>query len=565
MTSKSKLRLKAKSAAISEGPSRAPARSMLRAVGLSDEDMEKPFVALANLASDVTPCNVHLTRIADKVKSGIWEANAVPFMFGTITVSDGISMGTDGMKASLVSREVIADSIETVTFAEGMDALIVVAACDKNMPGAMMAMARLNVPSIFVYGGAILPGNYKGNDINIQDMYEAVGTYSQGDISLDELIDMERVACPGEGACSGMFTANTMASAIEAIGMSLPGTSSIPAVDRRNEAIARQAGTFLYSMLDSDIKPRDIMTRDAFENAITVILAMGGSTNSVLHLLAIAHEAGVKLEIEDFDRLSRTTPYLTNLRPSGRYVMSDLDKVGGVPVVMKQLLNAGLLHGDSITVNGKTVGENLSGITSETDGEIVRSKDKPRSPTGGLVILKGNLAPDGAVLKVSGTKTLKHEGPVKVFDGERSAFEGVTKGQIKDGDVLIIRYEGPKGGPGMQEMLAVTGAIMGQGLGSSTLLITDGRFSGATHGPMIGHVAPEAAVGGPISLLEDGDIVILDVDKRSLNVNLSEEVLADRRSRWIARKQNYAGGVMGKYAKLVSSASLGAVTSEFSG
>ena len=563
MTSKSKLKLKAKSAAISEGPSRAPARSMLRAVGLSDEDMEKPFVALANLASDVTPCNVHLTRLADKVKSGIWEANAVPFMFGTITVSDGISMGTDGMKASLVSREVIADSIETVTFAEGMDGLIVVAACDKNMPGAMMAMARLNRPSIFVYGGAILPGNYKGNDINIQDMYEAVGTYSQGDISLDELIGMERVACPGEGACSGMFTANTMASAIEAMGMSLPGTSSIPAVDRRNEAIARQAGTFLYSMLDKNIKPRDIMTRDAFENAIRVVLAMGGSTNSVLHLLAIAHEAGVELKIDDFDMLSRTTPYLTNLRPSGRYVMPDLDKVGGVPVVMKQLLNAGLLHGDAMTVNGETVAENLSSITSDTDGEIVRSIDKPRSPTGGLVILKGNLAPDGAVLKVSGTKTLKHEGPVKVFDGERDAFDGVTKGQIKDGDVLVIRYEGPKGGPGMQEMLAVTGAIMGQGLGSSTLLITDGRFSGATHGPMIGHVAPEAAVGGPISLLEDGDIVKLDVDERSLNVNLSEEILADRKSKWKARQQNYAGGVMGKYAKLVSSASLGAVTSEF--
>ena len=564
MTSKSKLKLKAKSAAISEGPSRAPARSMLRAVGLSDEDMEKPFVALANLASDVTPCNVHLTRLADKVKSGIWEANAVPFMFGTITVSDGISMGTDGMKASLVSREVIADSIETVTFAEGMDGLIVVAACDKNMPGAMMAMARLNRPSLFVYGGAILPGNYKGNDINIQDMYEAVGTYSQGDISLDELIDMERVACPGEGACSGMFTANTMASAIEAMGMSLPGTSSIPAVDRRNEAIARQAGAFLYSMLDKNIKPRDIMTRDAFENAIRVVLAMGGSTNSVLHLLAIAHEAGVELQIDDFDKLSRTTPYLTNLRPSGRYVMSDLDRVGGVPVVMKQLLNAGLLHGDAITVNGKTISENLSAITSDTDGEIVRSIDKPRSPTGGLVILKGNLAPEGAVLKVSGTKTLKHEGPVKVFDGERSAFEGVTKGQIKDGDVVVIRYEGPKGGPGMQEMLAVTGAIMGQGLGSSTLLITDGRFSGATHGPMIGHVAPEAAVGGPISLLEDGDIVKLDVDQRSLNVNLSEEVLLNRQSNWKARQQNYAGGVMGKYAKLVSSASLGAVTSEFS-
>ena len=563
MTSKSKLKLKAKSAAISEGPSRAPARSMLRAVGLSDEDLEKPLVALANLASDVTPCNVHLTRLADKVKSGIWEANAVPFMFGTITVSDGISMGTDGMKASLVSREVIADAIETVTFAEGMDGLIVVAACDKNMPGAMMAMARLNRPSLFVYGGAILPGNYKGNDINIQDMYEAVGTYSQGDISLDELIDMERVACPGEGACSGMFTANTMASAIEAMGMSLPGTSSIPAVDRRNEAIARQAGAFLYSMLDKNIKPRDIMTRDAFENAIRVVLAMGGSTNSVLHLLAIAHEAGVELQIDDFDKLSRTTPYLTNLRPSGRYVMSDLDKVGGVPVVMKQLLNAGLLHGDAITVNGKTIAENLSEITSDTDGEIVRSIDKPRSPTGGLVILKGNLAPEGAVLKVSGTKTLKHEGPVKVFDGERSAFEGVTKGQIKDGDVVVIRYEGPKGGPGMQEMLAVTGAIMGQGLGSSTLLITDGRFSGATHGPMIGHVAPEAAVGGPISLLEDGDIVKLDVEQRSLNVNLSEEVLLNRQSNWKARQQNYAGGVMGKYAKLVSSASLGAVTSEF--
>jgi len=427
----------------------------------------------------------------------------------------------------------------------------------------MMAMARLNRPSIFVYGGAILPGNYKGKDINIQDMYEAVGTYSQGDISLDELIDMERVACPGEGACSGMFTANTMASAIEAIGMSLPGTSSIPAVDRRNEAIARQAGAFLYSMLDKNIKPRDIMTRDAFENAIRVVLAMGGSTNSVLHLLAIAHEAGVELKIDDFDKLSRTTPYLTNLRPSGRYVMSDLDKVGGVPVVMKQLLNAGLLHGDAITVNGKTIAENLSAITSDADGEIVRSIDKPRSPTGGLVILKGNLAPDGAVLKVSGTKTLKHEGPVKVFDGERAAFEGVTKGQIKDGDVVVIRYEGPKGGPGMQEMLAVTGAIMGQGLGSSTLLITDGRFSGATHGPMIGHVAPEAAVGGPISLLENGDIVKLDVDERSLNVNLSEEVLLDRKANWKARQQNYTGGVMGKYAKLVSSASLGAVTSEF--
>ena len=551
------------SSRITEPKSQGASQAMLYGTGMTEEDMSKAQVGISSIWYEGNTCNMHLLELAEKVKEGVASAGLVGMRFNTVGVSDGISMGTEGLKASLVSREVIADSIETVTFAEGMDGLIVVAACDKNMPGAMMAMARLNRPAIFVYGGAILPGNYKGNDINIQDMYEAVGTYSQGDITLDELIGMERVACPGEGACSGMFTANTMASAIEAMGMSLPGTSSIPAVDRRNETTARQAGSFLYSMLDKDIKPRDIMTREAFENAIRVVLAMGGSTNSVLHLLAIAHEAGVSLEIDDFDKLSRTTPYLTNLRPSGRYVMSDLDKVGGVPAVMKQLLNAGLLHGDALTVNGKTIEENLSGIESGTDGEIVRSIDKPRSPTGGLVILKGNLAPEGAVLKVSGTKTLKHEGPVKVFDGERAAFEGVTKGQIKDGDVVVIRYEGPKGGPGMQEMLAVTGAIMGQGLGATTLLLTDGRFSGATHGPMIGHVAPEAAVGGPISLLENGDIVKLDVDERSLNVNLSEEVLSDRKSRWKAPNQNYAGGVMGKYAKLVSSASLGAVTSEF--
>ena len=560
MATELKSRLKQKSHVVSDGPDRAPARSMLRAVGLKDEDMDKPFVAVANLASDVTPCNVHLDRLARKVKEGVWAANSVPFLFGTITVSDGISMGTEGMKASLVSREVIADSIETVAFAESMDGLIVVAACDKNMPGALMAMARLNIPSVFMYGGAILPGNYRGEDVNIQDMFEAVGAYSQGKMSLDDLLEMERVACPGEGACAGMFTANTMAAAIEGLGMSAPGAAAIPAVDPRNEDIAIGTGNTLRRLLENDIKPRDIMTRQAFENAIAVVLAMGGSTNAVLHLLAIAHEARVPLEIDDFDRLSRRTPYLTDLRPAGRYVMSDVGKAGGVPVVMNELLKAGLLHGDALTVTGATVAENLEAFHEEPDSRVIYPVSSPRSPTGGLVILKGNLAPDGAVMKVSGTKHLAHEGPARVFDGERAAFNAVTAGEIKDGEVVIIRYEGPKGGPGMQEMLAVTGAIIGQGLGDSVMLLTDGRFSGATHGPMIGHVAPEAAVGGPIGLLRDGDIVVLNVDGRDLSVRLSDDELAGRRREWSPPPPNYDSGVMAKYAKLVSSASVGAVT-----
>ena len=560
MTTETKLNLKRKSHVVTDGPSRAPARSMLRAVGLKDEDMDKPFVGVANLASDVTPCNVHLDRFARKVKQGLWDAGSVPFMFGTITISDGISMGTEGMKASLVSREVIADSIETVTFGESMDGLVVVAACDKNMPGAMMAMARLNVPSLFVYGGAILPGNYLGKDINIQDMYEAVGAYSQGDLTLDELIAMECVACPGEGACSGMFTANTMSSAIEAMGMSIPGAASIPAVDPRNEDVALQAGAVLYNLLERDIKPRDIMTREAFENAITVVLAMGGSTNAVLHLLAIAYEAQVPLDIDDFDKLSRRTPYLTDLRPGGRFVMSDVDKAGGVPVVMNELLKGGLLHGDVMTVTGKTLAENLSAFDTQPDAKVMHPISSPRSPTGGLVILKGNLAPEGAVMKVAGTKHLSHEGPARVFDGERACFEAVTQGRIKPGDVVVIRYEGPKGGPGMQEMLAVTGAIMGQGLGDDVLLLTDGRFSGATHGPMIGHVAPEAAVGGAIGLIRDGDTVVLDVETRDLSVRLSDAELEERRQAWQPRDNGYDTGVMAKYAKLVSSASKGAVT-----
>ena len=555
--------LKKMSAAISVGPDRAPARAMLRAVGLRDDDMDKPFVGVANLASDVTPCNVHLTRIAERVKDGVWSTDAVPFMFGTITISDGISMGTEGMKASLVSREVIADSIETVCFGESMDGLIAVAACDKNMPGCIMSMARLNIPSIFVYGGAILPGSFNGKNINIQDMYEAVGSWSRGELSERDLIGMEKVACPGEGACSGMFTANTMSSAIEAMGMSLPGAAAIPAVDRRGEGVAYDAGRALYQLLERDIKPRDIITKESLENAMMVVLSMGGSTNAVLHIIAIAHEANVDVGMDDFDRLSRKTPYITDLRPGGQYVMSDVDRAGGVQVVMKELLDAGLLHGDCITVTGKSMAENLSEMDiREPDGRVIYPISAPRSKTGGLVILKGNLAPDGAVMKVAGMKRLAHEGPAKVFDGERACFEAVTKGEIEPGDVLVIRYEGPKGGPGMQEMLAVTGAIMGQGdLSSNVLLITDGRFSGATRGPMIGHVAPEAVVGGTIALVENGDLIRMNVETRELAVLVSDHELERRRKNWRPPSHPYERGVMAKYARLVGSAADGAVTS----
>ena len=559
--SQNHLNLKKKSRVVTEGPSRAPARSMLRAVGLKDEDMSKPFVAVANLSSDVTPCNVHLNRLAEKVKSGLKDENSVPFLFGTITISDGISMGTEGMKVSLISREVIADSIETVCFGESMDGVVVVAACDKNMPAAVMAMARLNIPSVFVYGGTILPGNFRGKDINIQDMYEAVGAYSQGSLSLDDLIGMEKVACPGEGACAGMFTANTMSTAIEALGMSLPGAASIPAVDSRNDEVAYSIGKTMYHLLKEDIKPRDIMTKDSFENAIKVVLSMGGSTNSVLHLLAIAHEAKVNISIDDFDRLSRSTPYITDLRPGGKYVMSDVDKVGGVKVLMKELLSAGILKGDVMTVTGKTLQENLSNVKIKPDGKVIYNVSSPRSNTGGLVILKGNLAPEGAVMKVAGTKHLSHSGPAKVFDGERQAFKAVTSGKIKHGDVLVLRNEGPKGGPGMQEMLAVTGAIMGQGLGDGVLLMTDGRFSGATYGPMIGHVSPESAIGGPIGLVRDGDIINMDVESRSLDVEVSEAEMEARMKLWEAPESKYQTGVLAKYAKLVGSASTGAVTS----
>ena len=554
------LRLKHRSSEITEGPERAPARAMLLAMGLTHEDLDKPFVAIANLASDVTPCNVHLDRIADAAKEGVRQADGTPFKFGTITVSDGISMGTEGMKASLVSREVIADSIEVVTFGERMDALITVAGCDKNMPGCMMAIARLNVPSIFVYGGTIMPGKFQGHDVNIQDVFEAVGAYAKGNMSLDDLRALECVACPGEGSCAGLFTANTMSTAIEIMGMSLPGDASIPAIDPRKVDEARQSGATLMRMLEENIRPRDIMTKQAFENAITTVVAMGGSTNSVLHLMAIAREAEVDLNLADFDRIGRNTPYIADMRPGGKYVMADLHRHGGVALVAKRLLNAGLLHGDAMTVTGKTLEQNMTAIETIEDQDIIYQTDSPRSPTGGLAILYGNLAPEGAVIKVAGHQEKVYQGPARVFDQEELAFRAIQDGKILAGDIVIIRYEGPKGGPGMREMLAVTGALIGQGLGDSVALVTDGRFSGASHGPMVGHVAPEAAVGGPIGLLAEGDIITLDIPNRRLEAQVTEEQMATRRADWKPIEPKYTTGVFAKYAKLVSSASEGAVT-----
>jgi len=554
------LRLKHRSKEITEGPERAPARSYLWAMGLTQEDMDKPFVAVANLASEVTPCNVHLDRLAQAAKEGIREAGAVPFEFGTITVSDGISMGTEGMKASLVSREVIADSIEVVAFGERMDALLTIGGCDKNMPGCLMAMARLNIPSIFIYGGTIMPGQFEGHDVNVQDVFEAVGAYSNGDITLDQLRDLECRACPGEGSCAGLFTANTMSTAVEALGMSLPRNASIPAVDPRKVEESRRAGQTLLRLLEENVRPRDILTRQAFENAIAVTLAMGGSTNVVLHLMAIASEAGVDLSLDDFDRIGRNTPYIADMKPSGRFVMADLDRYGGVPLVMKRLLEAGLLHGDAMTITGKTLQENVAAAETIDDQPVIYTADAPRSPTGGLAILYGNLAPEGAVIKVAGHQERVYQGPARVFDDEQAAFQAIQRHEIKSGDVVVIRYEGPKGGPGMREMLAVTSALVGQGLGDDVALMTDGRFSGATHGPMVGHVAPEAAVGGPIGLLREGDVITLDIPGRRLDVKLTEEEFTDRRASFQPLPPNYTTGVLAKYAKLVGSASQGAVT-----
>ena len=554
------LKLKHRSKELTHDPERAPARAMLMAMGMTIEDMDKPFVAIANLASDITPCNVHLDRFAQAAKDGVRQAGGVPFEFGTITISDGISMGTEGMKASLVSREVIADSIELVTFGERMDGLITIAGCDKNMPGCMMAIARLNVPAIFMYGGSIMPGQYNGKDVTIQDVFEAVGAYATGDMTLEELTNLQCVACPGEGSCAGLFTANTMSSAIEAMGMSLPGDASLPAIDPRKLGEARDVGRTLIRLLEDDLRPRDILTKQAFENAITVAVSMGGSTNVVLHLMAIAREAQVELTLEDFDRISRNTPYIADMKPAGQYVMADLSRYGGIALVMKRLLAAGLLHGGAMTVTGKTLEENLRGMEVVDDQPVVSTVENPRSPTGGLAILRGNLAPEGAVIKVAGHQERLYQGPARVFDQEQAAFQAIQRREIKSGDIVVIRYEGPKGGPGMREMLAVTGALVGQGLGDDVALLTDGRFSGATHGPMVGHVAPEAAVGGPIALLKEGDIITLDIPGRQLNVKLTEEEFTARRAVWQPLPPNYTTGALAKYAKLVSSAAEGAVT-----
>ena len=544
-----------------EGAIRAPHRSMMKALGLSDKDIEAPFVGIASTHNEVTPCNAGIEALVEEVKRGIFAAEGTPFTFGTITVSDAISMGTEGMRGSLVSREVIADSIETVCFAERYDGVVAVAGCDKSLPGSMMAMARLDIPSVFIYGGSIMPGSWRGEDIQIQNVFEAVGEYQAGQIDEEELYQIESHACPGPGACGGMFTANTMASIGEALGLSLPGAASESNVDQRKAASSRAAGHAVMNLLRKNIRPSDILTRRAFENAVTVVVAMGGSTNTTLHLPAIAHEAGVELTLKDIHEISLRTPLIADMKPGGKYVMLDLDRAGGIPVVMKRLLDAGLLHGDCMTVTGKTVAENLAGVVVGEPNDVLYSIEDPISETGGLVTLFGNLAPDGCVLKVAGHQFgQKFGGPARVFDGEEGVMEALQKRDIKDGDAIVIRYEGPKGGPGMREMLAVTAAIVGQGLGEKVLLMTDGRFSGASHGSMIGHIGPEAAVGGPIAAIEDGDQIEVDLDNFELNIKISDDELAARLAKWQPKPPPYTKGVLSKYIKLVHPASTGAIT-----
>ena len=564
MINKRELRQKGKwrSWETTEGVARAPHRSMMRAMGLNDDDINAPFIGLASTHNEVTPCNSGIKPLADEVKKGIKSSDGTPFEFGTITVSDAISMGTEGMKGSLVSREIIADSIETVCFAERYDGLVAIAGCDKSLPGAMMAMARLNIPSVFVYAGSILPGKLNGEDLTIISAFEAVGKRQAGEITDEQLRQIEIHACPGPGACGGMFTANTMSSIGEALGLSIPGSASEPAVDQRKKDSSMEAGKAVMNLVRENIRPSDILTKKAFENAVTLVVAMGGSTNTALHLPAIANEMGISLTLKEIHDISMRTPLLADLKPGGKYVMYDLDKVGGVQVVMKRLLEAGLLHGDQLTVTGKTMEENLKDIDiNKEENNIVRHIDNPISKTGGLVTLFGNLAPDGCVLKVAGHDFgKKFTGPAKVFDQEEQAMESLRKREIKAGDVVIIRYEGPKGGPGMREMLSITGALVGQGLSESVYLITDGRFSGGSTGAIIGHLGPEAAVGGPIAAVEDGDTVEIDLEKFELNLQISSEEIAERLKSWKPRKPVYERGTLGKYIKLVQPASKGAVT-----
>ena len=557
-------KLNARSSMMTQGDKRTPNRGMLRAVGFTDADFSKPIIGIASAWSEITPCNMHLNELAERAKAGIQAAGGMGQTFGMITVSDGISMGHEGMKFSLVSREVIADSVETVSNAQRFDGLVAIGGCDKNMPGSLMGIGRLNIPALFIYGGTILPGKYNGKDIDIVSMFEAVGQYSSGKIGKQELHDIECNACPTAGSCGGMYTANTMASAIEAMGMALPHDSCQPAVGEPKRLICDKAGAAVVNMIKNDIRPKDIMTKQAFENAITVGFVLGGSTNIVLHLMAIAKSIGVKLTIDDFDRIGKKVPHLADLKPSGRYVAADLDRIGGIPAVMKMLLDAKLLHGDCLTVTGKTIKENLKDAAPLSKNQpIIHSLEKPLYPTAPMVILKGNLAPEGAVAKISGLKVVTHTGPAKVFNGEEAAFDAISKRKIKAGDVVVIRYEGPKGGPGMREMLAITAALVGQGLGEKVGLITDGRFSGGTHGLVVGHIAPEAQVGGPIGLVKDGDKITIDANKKKLELHVSPAELKKRKAKWKPVPNPYPKGVLGKYVHLVSSASQGAVTDEF--
>jgi len=545
---------------VTDGIERAPARGMLRAVGMGDDDWRKPQIGVASSWNEITPCNMSLDRLAKAAKQGVHEADGYPLEFGTISVSDGISMGHSGMHYSLVSREVIADSVETVFRAEQLDGGVLLAGCDKSEPGMLMAAARLDIAAVFLYAGSTLPGQLDGETVTIIDAFEGVGACLAGKISRDRLTEIEKAICPGEGACGGMYTANTMASIAEALGMSLPGSAAPPAPDARRDTYAIRSGQAVVALVDAGITSRDILTRKAFENAITVLMALGGSTNVVLHLLAIAHEAGVELLLDDFNRIGDRTPHLADVKPFGRYVMTDIDRIGGIPVVMKALLDAGLLHGDTLTVTGKTMAENLAELNPpELDGEVLRKLTNPIHATGGITILHGSLAPEGAVIKSAGIEYDQFTGPARVFDGEAGVLEAVTNGTLGKGDVIVIRWEGPKGGPGMREMLAVTGAIKGAGLGKDVLLLTDGRFSGGTTGPCIGHIAPEAAHGGPIALVQEGDSIKLDLAAKTLDLLVEPAELERRRASWKPREQNLDFGVTGKYAKLVGSAAKGAV------
>ena len=544
---------------VTEGAARAPARAMLRAVGLSEEDFGKPQIGIAAAANEVTPCNMNLAAQADLAKEAVRAGGGVGLRFDTIAVSDGISMGHEGMHASLPSREVIADSIELVMHAERFDGLVALAGCDKSLPGMMMAIARIDLPSVFLYGGTILPGCFQGRDVSIQDVFEAVGAHASGRMSDAELLDLERKACPSTGSCAGMFTANTMAAASEALGLALPGSASIPNPDPRRKELARATGRAVLGVLERDLRPRHILTKAAFENAIALVMALGGSTNAVLHLLAIAHEARVELGLDDFDRVSRRTPQLCDLKPFGKYLMTDLDRIGGVAVVLRELLDKGLLHGDALTVTGKTLGENLEAARFPTGQDLVHRADAPLMKEGGIVILRGSLAPEGAVMKTAGGHLRRVDGVARVFDGEQAAFDALTQGGIAKGSVIVIRNEGPRGGPGMREMLAVTAAVKGAGLGADVALVTDGRFSGATHGYCVAHVAPEAVDGGPIAFVRDGDRIVIDPGMRTLDVSVSADELARRRVGFAPPPPKFTRGALGRYARLVGSASRGAV------